>query len=52
MKIVLIPIKDTSCVCRLCKKEFVILEKNMYDDFRHCTWCGSLRWDYKEDIKK
>jgi len=51
MKIVLIPIIDTPCVCRACKKEFIILKEQMLENYRQCTWCGSLKWQYKEDIK-
>jgi len=51
MKIVLMPIIDTPCVCGNCKKEFIIQKEKMLEDYRQCTWCGSLKWKYKEDIK-
>lgn len=44
-----IPIADTACICRNCKKEFIIPKEKMYEDFRQCTFCGSLKWDYKVD---
>lgn len=50
MKMTLIPIADTKCVCRNCKKEFTILKEQMLEDYRQCTFCGSLKWDYKDDV--
>lgn len=45
----LIPNIDMVCVCRnpKCKKEFIIPKENLLDDYRQCTHCGSLRWDFK-----
>lgn len=43
---------DTVCVCRNCKKDFTILKENLLDDYLQCTWCGSLRWDFKEENDK
>jgi hypothetical protein len=43
-------IEDTKCVCRNCKKEFIIPKERMLEDYRQCTFCGSLRWKYKDDI--
>ena len=50
MKMTLIPLADTKCVCRNCKKEFIILKEQMLEDYRQCTFCGSLKWDYKNDV--
>ena len=47
MKIILMPNIDTICICKNCKKEFIIPKENLTEDFRQCTWCGSLRWDFK-----
>ena len=47
MKITLIPVVDTPCVCKACKKEFIIPKEKMLEDYRQCTWCGSLKWKYK-----
>jgi len=49
MKISFIPIADTPCICRNCKKEFIIPKEKMHEDYRRCTFCGSLKWDYKVD---
>jgi Zn finger protein HypA/HybF involved in hydrogenase expression len=49
MKMTLIPVTDTKCVCRNCKKEFTIPKEQMLEDYRQCTFCGSLKWDYKDD---
>lgn len=51
MKITLrMTIEDTKCVCRNCKKEFMIPKEQMLENYRQCTFCGSLRWNYKDDI--
>jgi len=52
MKLILVPVADTVCVCRNCGKEFVIPKERMLEDYRQCTFCGSLKWDYKDDAKK
>jgi hypothetical protein len=48
MKITLIPVVDTPCVCKACKKDFIIPKEKMLEDYRQCTWCGSLKWKYKD----
>lgn len=45
-------IEDTKCVCRNCKKEFIIPKEKMLEDYRQCTFCGSLKWSYKDDVIK
>lgn len=52
MKIVLMPNIDTLCICRNCKKEFRILKENLLDNYIQCSYCGSLRWDTKEDSEE
>lgn len=52
MKIVLRPVEDTKCVCNNCKKEFIIPKEQMLEDYRQCTFCGSLRWKFKDEIIK
>ena len=47
MRMTLVPVIDTECVCKACKKEFIIPEEEMLMDYRCCTWCGSLKWFYK-----
>ena len=45
----LIPVADTKCVCRNCKKEFIIPKEQIFEDYRQCIFCGSLKWDYLEE---
>ena len=45
----LTPIADTKCVCRNCTKEFIISKEKMLENYRQCTFCGSLKWDEIED---
>lgn len=53
MKITLrMTIEDTKCVCNNCKKEFIIAKEQMLENYRQCTFCGSLKWKYKDDIIK
>ncbi len=52
MKIVLMPVIDTLCVCRNCKKDFIIPKEKLLENYLQCNWCGSLRWDTKEENDK
>ncbi len=45
-------IVDTKCVCRNCKKEFIIPKEKMLENYRQCTFCGSLKWDEMNEIEE
>jgi hypothetical protein len=47
----LTPIEDTKCVCKNCEKEFIIPKEKMLENYRQCTFCGSLKWDEMNEIK-
>ncbi len=50
MKIVVRPVIDSVCVCRNCKKEFIIKKERLLENYLQCTFCGSLKWDFKDEI--
>lgn len=47
----LTPIADTKCVCKNCTKEFIIPKEKMLENYRQCTFCGSLKWEEMNEIE-